>query len=163
MYNAVFLLGSNLGDRLEILNRAIDLLREEIGELRKISSVYETAAWGKTDQDAFLNQVLELETEFLPDRILHATQEIEKKLGRVRQEKWGPRIIDIDILFHANHIQENPELTIPHPQLHLRRFTLLPLAEILPDLQHPTLHKSIAELLEECPDQLPVHLYPFGL
>lgn len=162
MTNVVLLLGSNLGNRLEILSRAIDLLKELVGEITRISSVYESAAWGNLNQSSFLNQVLELQTELLPEQILQQTQAIEKKLGRQKREHWGPREIDIDLLFYGNLIQTNPALTLPHPQLHLRRFTLLPLVEILPDLQHPVLRKPITEILEICPDKLEVHLYHHG-
>ena len=162
MADLILLLGSNLGDRLEYLSKAIHHLQESIGPITRISSVYETAAWGHTEQEAFLNQVLELKTDLLPERVLHETQRIEKLIGRVHLEKWGPRVIDIDILFYAHHIQTAPALSIPHPQLHLRRFTLMPLAEILPDFIHPTLRKSICRLLDECPDQLPVRLYHHG-
>lgn len=162
MADLVLLLGSNLGDRLEFLSRAIHHLQESVGTITKISSVYETAAWGHTDQEAFLNQVIEIQTELLPEKVLHQTQKIEKQLGRVHIGKWGPRVIDIDLLFHDRHIQNAPELILPHPQLHLRRFTLMPLAEILPDLIHPTLRKSVYELLMSCPDKLEVKIYHSG-
>lgn len=162
MADLILLLGSNLGDRLESLSKAIHHLQDSVGTITKISSVYETAAWGNTDQEAFLNQVLELQTELLPEKVLQQTQKIEKLIGRVHLEKWGPRVIDIDILFHDRHVQSAPMLSIPHPQLHLRRFTLMPLAEIAPDLIHPTLHKSVYELLQECPDKLPVQLFHHG-
>jgi 2-amino-4-hydroxy-6-hydroxymethyldihydropteridine diphosphokinase len=157
--NVVLLLGSNLGDRISYLERAINLLRERVGKPIRISSIYETAAWGNTDQNAFLNQVLELQTELSPEEVLTQTQQIETALGRIRTIHWGPREIDIDLLFYGNLVQQTPILTLPHPQLHLRRFTLLPLAEILPGLVHPVLQKTIQELLEECPDNLEAQVF----
>src|SRR6476620_2666671 len=145
MTNAFLLIGSNLGDRLAFLNLAITALQRTAGRLLNISSVYETAAWGNTEQSHFLNQVLELETSLQPEQLLALIHQIEKEAGRVRSEHGGPRELDIDILFFGNHLVNLPELAVPHPQLHLRRFTLLPLAEIAPDLMHPTLHKTIFE------------------
>ncbi|MBK0402340.1 2-amino-4-hydroxy-6-hydroxymethyldihydropteridine diphosphokinase [Adhaeribacter sp. BT258] len=162
MNNAFLLLGSNLGDRLSFLNLAITSLQKTAGEIKNLSSVYETAAWGNTEQQAFLNQVLELETSLLPEQLLAQIHHIEKAAGRVRTEHWGPRELDIDILFFGKLLVNMPNLAVPHPQLHLRRFTLLPLAEIAPDLVHPTLHKSVSELLQICPDTLEAHIYHHG-
>jgi len=156
----VFLLtGSNLGNRLEFLKLAQTELQNKVGKLVKASLIYQTAAWGKTDQADFLNQVLELETDLPAQEILKLNQEIEKAAGRNRKEKWGARELDIDILFYKNLVLETPELTIPHPQLHNRRFTLLPLAEIAPDLVHPKFKKTVAELLKNCPDDLEAEIY----
>ena len=162
MTNAFLLLGSNLGDRLAFLSFAITSLRESAGEIKTLSSVYETAAWGNTEQQAFLNQVLELQTSLLPEQLLAQIHHIEKAAGRVRTEHWGPRELDIDILFFGKQLVNLPDLAVPHPQLHLRRFTLLPLAEIAPDLVHPTLHKTVFDLLQSCPDKLEAHLYHHG-
>jgi 2-amino-4-hydroxy-6-hydroxymethyldihydropteridine diphosphokinase len=120
------------------------------------SSIYETAAWGKNDQPAFLNQVLEIETALSPPQLLKTILAIEENIGRVRQEKYGPRIIDIDILLFNDEVLHLPMLKIPHPQLQNRRFVLVPLAEIAPDLIHPVFKKTIAELLAICPDKLEV-------
>jgi len=155
--NKVFLLiGGNMGDRLQNLRQAKAVLQQTCGPVVQESAIYETAAWGKTDQEAFLNQALVLETN-LPARELLATiLLVEEKLGRRRMEKFGPRIIDIDIIFYNDAVIDEPGLTVPHPQLPYRRFVLTPLNEIAPDLVHPVLNKTIAELLLECEDGLEV-------
>ena len=150
------LLGGNLGDRPAYLQQARDKIATAVGPVMRSSGRYETAAWGKTDQPAFLNQVLEVQTELSPEQVLQTINAIEYDLGRIRAEHWGSRVIDIDILFYDDLVQQSQRLTIPHPQLHLRRFTLQPLAEIAPQLVHPVLQKSIRELLQECPDKLEV-------
>src|SRR5581483_1173892 len=155
--NKVFLLiGGNMGDRLQNLRQAKAVLQQTCGPVVQESAIYETAAWGKTDQEAFLNQALVLETN-LPARELLATiLLVEEKLGRRRMEKFGPRIIDIDIIFYNDAVIDEPGLTVPHPQLPYRRFVLTPLNEIAPALVHPVLNKTIAELLLECEDGLEV-------
>lgn len=153
------LLGGNLGDRTTYLQQACDKIMSQIGALRKKSSLYETAAWGKTDQPSFLNQVLEVETNLQPEALLHAIHEIEKELGRARFEHWGSRVIDIDILFYDALVLQTQRLTIPHPHLHTRRFTLVPLAEVAPDLKHPVLQKNMVQLLANCTDELEVTVY----
>lgn len=150
------LLGGNLGDRTLYLQQARESIAVQVGSIKKASALYETAAWGKTDQPSFLNQVLEVETKLSPEDVLQTINTIEHELGRERLEHWGARVIDIDILFYDALVQQTQRLTIPHPQLHLRRFTLLPLQEIAPELQHPVLKQSIAQLLETCPDALDV-------
>lgn len=156
----IFLLtGSNLGNRLESLETAKAELQKRVGKLMHESSVYETAAWGKTDQADFLNQVLEFETELPPKEILKINQEIEKEAGRNRKEKWGARELDIDILFYDDLVLNLPDLVIPHPQLQNRRFTLMPLAEIASDFVHPVFEKTVAELLKNCPDKLEAKVY----
>jgi 2-amino-4-hydroxy-6-hydroxymethyldihydropteridine diphosphokinase len=148
------LLGGNLGDRTLYLQQARETIAKQVGTIVQASAIYETAAWGKTDQPSFLNQVLQVSTDLSPERVLQTINTIEHDLGRERLEHWGARVIDIDILFYDNLVQQTQRLTIPHPQLHLRRFTLLPLQEISPDLVHPGLKQTIAELLEYCPDKL---------
>ncbi|MCX6219311.1 2-amino-4-hydroxy-6-hydroxymethyldihydropteridine diphosphokinase [Spirosoma sp.] len=147
------LLGANLGNRVQTLNRAVDLISERVGPVLHGSSFYETAPWGVTDQPAYVNQVLAVETTFLPEEVLIQTQGIEQELGRVRLEKWGARVIDIDILFYDQLMLRTDALTIPHPLLHQRRFTLVPLAEIAPDFVHPILQKTTLELLADCEDE----------
>src|SRR5512138_373431 len=154
MNTAYLLIGGNLGDRKENLSKAIELINEQCGVVRKASSLYETAAWGITDQPSFLNQALEISTSHNAKQLMRKILRIEEMMGRVRKEKFGPRIIDIDILFYKNEIHDLRFLKIPHPELQNRRFVLTPLAEIDPGLQHPVLNKTIAELLEECPDNL---------
>lgn len=153
------LLGGNLGDRLRYLEMAREKIAVQIGPIMQSSALYETAAWGKTDQPAFINQVLEVQTPLAPEQVLQHINGIEQELGRVRQEHWGARVIDIDILFYSDLVQQTQRLTIPHPQLHLRRFTLLPLAEIAPKLVHPVLGESITHLLKTCPDPLDARVH----
>jgi 2-amino-4-hydroxy-6-hydroxymethyldihydropteridine diphosphokinase len=155
--NKVFLLiGGNMGDRLQNLHQAIALLSATCGPVIQQSAVYETAAWGKTDQAAFLNQALLLTTSLTPQELIATILSVEEQLGRRRMEKNGPRVIDIDIIFYNNVVMHEPHLTIPHPQLQNRRFVLVPLQEIAPAFVHPVLHKTITELLEECEDELGV-------
>ena len=156
MSTAHLLIGGNLGDRKENLLTAISLIDEQCGALTKSSSIYETEAWGKTDQPSFLNQALEISTSLNARQLIRKILKIEKEMGRVRKEKLGPRIIDIDILLFENEIHDLRFLKIPHPEMQNRRFVLVPLAEINSTLQHPVLKKTIAELLEECPDNLEV-------
>ncbi|UKT66103.1 2-amino-4-hydroxy-6-hydroxymethyldihydropteridine diphosphokinase [Pedobacter mucosus] len=150
---AYLLLGGNLGDRNANLKRAISLLTEEVGELVAISSVYETAAWGKTDQPSFLNQAISIKTLLSAEQVLEKALNIENVLGRIRNEKWGERIIDIDIiLFGSKIINDEGRLQIPHPHMQLRNFVLIPLAEIAPNIVHPVLGKTILEILEDISD-----------
>ena len=160
--NLFLLLGANLGHRAQTLTEAARQIGEQIGPIVKESSLYETSAWGLTDQPAFLNQVLRLETSLSPEAVLARTQAIETALGRVRHEHWDARTIDIDLLFYSDLILTTDSLTLPHPYLHLRRFTLVPLAEIAPDFVHPVFSKTSAELLAECEDegQVLLHLLP---
>ncbi|PKV76322.1 2-amino-4-hydroxy-6-hydroxymethyldihydropteridine diphosphokinase [Pontibacter ramchanderi] len=153
------LLGGNLGDRPLYLSHARERIAAQIGSIAQSSALYETAAWGKTDQPAFLNQVLEVQTDLSPEQVLQGIHGIEQELGRIRHEHWGARVIDIDILFYDQLVLQSQRLTIPHPQLHLRRFTLLPLSEIAPHLLHPALNTTVTQLLQDCPDELPVQVY----
>ena len=159
MPEVYLLLGGNLGDRTSYLADARKRIAAAIGSITHCSKLYETAAWGKTDQPAFLNQVLEVQTELSPEQVLRVVNTLEQELGRVRLEHWGARVIDIDILFYGELVLQSQRLTIPHPQLHLRRFTLMPLAEIAPQLEHPVLGTTIEFLLETCPDTLEVREY----
>ncbi|MBC7891547.1 MAG: 2-amino-4-hydroxy-6-hydroxymethyldihydropteridine diphosphokinase [Sphingobacteriaceae bacterium] len=152
MTTVFLLLGSNLGDRPATLRRAVDLLQTQVGNVKKTSGLYETAPWGNTDQPAFLNQAVELSTELPPLELLKTTQSIEEALGRVRREKWGARVIDIDLLFFGTEILDFSDLKIPHPYLPERRFALAPLAELAPEFVHPGLRKTVSALLAECVD-----------
>jgi len=156
MSTAHLLIGGNLGNRKENLSKAVSLITEQCGSLTRSSSIYETEAWGKTDQPSFLNQALEISTTLNARQLMRKILKIEKEIGRIRKEKLGPRIIDIDILLFGNEIHDLRFLKIPHAEMQNRRFVLVPLAEIDPNLQHPVLKKTIAELLEECPDNLQV-------
>ncbi|HEY2581431.1 MAG TPA: 2-amino-4-hydroxy-6-hydroxymethyldihydropteridine diphosphokinase [Mucilaginibacter sp.] len=154
MFDVFLLLGSNLGDRKQLLQQAITQIEKDIAPVLKSSSVYETQAWGKTNEPDYLNQVVMLQTNLPPQKLLEATLSIENTLGRQRQEKWGSRTIDIDILFYGKIIINEENLYIPHPELHKRRFTLEPLAEIAPELLHPILNKNILQLKNELKDSL---------
>ena len=152
----LILLGSNLGDRQENLDQARQEISRFVGEIITTSSIYKTAAWGNTQQPDFYNQVIEIRSPHDPHQLILATQKIEQTMGRIRKEKWGPRIIDIDMLFYGDSIISNENLTIPHPEISNRRFTLLPLAEVAPDFMHPVLKKNVHQLLKACKDNLPV-------
>ncbi len=157
--NQVYLsLGSNEGDRVLWFKKALHQIEDCCGAIINKSSIYETAAWGKSDQPDFLNMVVLVATELQPLELLKTTQKIETLLGRKREIKWGPRTLDIDILFYNNLVSIIENLTIPHPFVHERRFTLLPMSEITPNYIHPVLNKTISELLEICPDRLSVKL-----
>ena len=157
MNDGIFLLlGSNQGDSLHHLAEAARRVGENTGEIVARSSVYRTAAWGVADQPDFHNQVLEIRSGYSPSRLLEKLLAIEGAMGRVRGKKWGPRIIDLDILLYGQQVVNTDTLRIPHPGIPERRFTLVPLAEIAPHLLHPLLHKTIATLLRECTDSLPV-------
>jgi 2-amino-4-hydroxy-6-hydroxymethyldihydropteridine diphosphokinase len=157
MKTGIFLsLGSNQGDRSTNLHDARVKLQKQVGKIVRASAIYSTAAWGVTDQPDFLNQVIEIQTTLSPGALLDKTHAIEKSLGRIRTGKWGARIIDIDILLYRDAALNTTHLVLPHPEIANRRFVLIPFAEIAADHQHPTLHKSIQTLLDECPDQLAV-------
>jgi 2-amino-4-hydroxy-6-hydroxymethyldihydropteridine diphosphokinase len=156
MNDVFLLLGGNLGDREMYLQKAIQLIDSEIGKIVKKSALYQTQAWGKTDEPDYLNQVVQLQTELSPEVILQKILDIEKTMGRRREEKWGSRIIDIDILFYNVLIISEPGLVIPHPELHKRRFTLAPMSEIAPGFVHPVLNKTIVQLKSELNDNLHV-------
>jgi 2-amino-4-hydroxy-6-hydroxymethyldihydropteridine diphosphokinase len=156
---AALLLGSNVGDRPGYLLLANEKIGKAAGKITSVSNLYETAPWGITDQRSFLNQAILLETELEPRGLLDVLLDIEMQLGRERREKWGPRIIDIDILYYDNRIVNEAHLTIPHPFLPERRFSLMPLNEITPQWIHPGIQKSVSQMLEECTDQGEVVLY----
>jgi len=156
MPKTYLLLGTNLADKLGNLSKTLEQLKEKVGTLQKTSAVYETMPWGIENQNIFLNQVICLESQLSPEELLETTQKIEKEMGRVRLEKWGERLIDIDILYYENQIIDIKDLQIPHPQIPFRRFTLVPLVEIAPDFIHPILNISQKTLLENCSDNLGV-------
>lgn len=138
-------LGSNLGDRLSNLQNAIVNLSPKV-QLVTQSSIYETEPWGYSDQPAFLNQVIKAETALDPIELLTFLKDVEVLMGRQETFRFGPRLIDIDILFYDDLILETTNLTIPHPRIGERAFVLVPLAEIAPDLRHPVSSKSIQQL-----------------
>ena len=142
-------IGSNLGDRYDNCHRAIELLKKSGLIVSKQSSMYETEPWGVTGQPAFVNMAIEIETELAPQRLLALLKRIEKEMGRQETARWGPRIIDLDILIYDEIVLQNDALTIPHPLMHEREFVLGPLSEIAKDLLHPVLKKKISDLLRD--------------
>lgn len=142
-------LGTNMGNHIQNLEKAKDLIGMRIGTIKCASSIIDTAAWGNTDQSNFSNQVLLVTTQLDMDDLFTQTQEIEKIMGRTKTIHWGPRIIDIDILYFNNEHRASDQLTIPHPYLAERKFVLDSLNEIAADFMHPVLHKTNAMLLEE--------------
>jgi 2-amino-4-hydroxy-6-hydroxymethyldihydropteridine diphosphokinase len=156
MNSAYLITGGNMGQRDEQLAYAARLIEERCGTVIDRSSLYETAAWGKTDQNSFLNQALVLVTSLNARDLLNEILYIENLMGRDRVEKYGPRIIDIDIIFFNHQIIREDGLTIPHPEMAKRRFVLEPLNQVIPAYIHPVYYKTVSELLERCDDKLPV-------
>ncbi|MCC6459379.1 MAG: 2-amino-4-hydroxy-6-hydroxymethyldihydropteridine diphosphokinase [Saprospiraceae bacterium] len=150
--NVYLCLGSNLGDRAANLRTASALISKQLGKPAKQSHVYETEPWGNKEQDAFLNQVIMINTVLDPRGLLEGIAKIEKEMGRTKTEKWGPRLIDIDVLFYGKRIVRDKGLEIPHPELHKRAFVLVPLMEIAPELEHPVLKQQIDALYMACDD-----------
>lgn len=152
MATAYLSLGSNLGDRLRLIQEAVAALTVEAGPVTALSSLYETEPWGFSSPHRFLNVALALETTLSPETLLAVTQHIERDLGRTHKSvdgRYADRTIDIDLLFVGDAVLDTPALTLPHPRLHLRRFVLEPLCEIAPDLCHPLLRKCVSQLLAE--------------
>jgi 2-amino-4-hydroxy-6-hydroxymethyldihydropteridine diphosphokinase len=155
MTDGIFLLlGSNLGDQISQLARA-RLKLASAGIIRS-SGIYRSAAWGPIEQPDFANQVIEIAYHGTPEALLSLILDIEKEMGRIRKEKWGPRLIDIDILYFHQKIRNTSRLILPHPEITRRRFTLVPMAELAPDFIHPVLQESQQILLEKCEDPLEV-------
>ncbi|WP_149913083.1 2-amino-4-hydroxy-6-hydroxymethyldihydropteridine diphosphokinase [Sphingobacterium cavernae] len=150
------LLGANLSDPITQLEQARELLKQKLGNLVKESSIYQSEAWGVEDQPVFLNQVLLIETDKSADESLLICQNIENELGRIRKEKWGARLIDIDILYFNSEIIDKPLLKIPHPYIQDRKFTLQPLCEVANSYKHPKLNLTNEQLLLICKDNLEV-------
>ena len=163
MNGIYLLLGSNLGNRLEYLKEAANLLAKQKIKIIDESSIYETEPWGQKNQDWFLNIILEVTTSLDPNSLLTTILSIENQLGRNRKEKWGERCIDIDILYFFNEELTTEKLNIPHPGIPDRRFTLVPLAEMAPLEIHPTLNKNHIELLAECSNPLDCKLTDYKL
>lgn len=153
MSTAYLLIGGNLGNRSAYLQQATQLIQQSCGNIVHSSAIYETAAWGVTDQPSFYNQALALETSLEPAALMQQLLRIEAQMGRKRTLKMGPRIIDLDILLIDGLILSTGLLTLPHPALPFRRFALLPLCEIAPAIIHPVLQQSIRQLLDECGDE----------
>jgi 2-amino-4-hydroxy-6-hydroxymethyldihydropteridine diphosphokinase len=150
---AYILLGTNLGDKITNLKTASDKISSLCGNIIIRSGIYETSPWGITDQPSFLNQVIKIESKFTAEKLLENLLFIEKEMGRVRNIKWGERIIDLDILYFNDEIIVKENLKIPHPELHNRKFTLVPLNEIAADYKHPVLNVTNQQLLNRCTDK----------
>jgi len=144
-------IGSNLGNRQENCRKAIRQLYLRGVKVVKESSMIETEPWGVTDQPCFINMAVEAETDLAPDRLFAIFKDIEMQMGRTDAVRWGPRVIDLDILFYDDMVLDTPELKIPHPYLHERDFVLIPLAEIAPEKIHPVLQKSVRRLCSDLP------------
>jgi 2-amino-4-hydroxy-6-hydroxymethyldihydropteridine diphosphokinase len=142
-------LGSNLGDRRALIASALERLRP-----RRVSAVVETEPWGVAGQPRFLNAVAELETDLAPGALLDRLLDLERDLGRVRAERWGPRTMDLDLLLYGDRRVDTPSLTLPHPRLHERRFVLEGLAELCPDLRVPGLDRTVRDLLDHCGERV---------
>lgn len=157
MNSVYLLLGGNIGNVLASFVRAKEHIRNHIGTIKKESPVYYTEPWGLKNTDMFYNQALLTETKLSPEHLLSSIQRIESRMGRKRRKGIiESRIIDIDILFYNNVVFNEKDLEIPHPRLHLRKFTLIPMTDLNPDLKHPVFDKTIHQLLEECDDELKV-------
>jgi 2-amino-4-hydroxy-6-hydroxymethyldihydropteridine diphosphokinase len=141
-------LGTNLGNRLANLRAAVASMPPEINALAE-SHVYETPPWGYEDQPEFLNMVVKAETDLEPEPLLKYLKQLESKLGREQNFRWGPRLIDLDILFYDDLVIDTPPLVLPHPRLHERAFVLVPLIDVAPDLIHPVFHRKVRDLLAE--------------
>ena len=146
-------LGSNIGDRIYYLETAQQQLQQKIGLITTCSPIYETPAWGNTNQANFYNLALSINTHLYPLEFLAICQDIENDLGRQRTEHWGARTLDIDIIAIDQQIIIHPDLKIPHPYMQDRKFVLQPLLDIVPDWTHPILKKNLRKLLEICPDK----------
>lgn len=151
-------LGTNMGNRAENLKKAIHAIELNLGHIVRQSSVYETKPWGNSNQPDFFNQVILIHSNKTPEECLLILFSIEKQMGRIREEKWGARIIDLDLLYVNGFIMKTETLSLPHPGITERKFVLIPLVEIAPDFVHPELQKNQRQLLNECPDFLEVKL-----
>lgn len=160
MATAFIGLGSNIRDRKKNIEEAVTLLENTPDiKIEKRSSLYITDPIGYVGQDFFLNAVIEISTMLSPRDLLHRCLEIEEQMGRVRIMEWGPRLIDLDLLLYGEDIIEDEELIVPHPLMHNRRFVLIPLVEIAPDVIHPKLHQTASELLYSLKDGHKVEKY----
>ena len=160
--SAFVLLGSNLGDRELLVNQACKMMGKRCGEIVAKSRLYESEPWGFKAEQWFLNQVVKIETTLSPDELMQELLEIEKELGRdrsVRHKGYVSRPMDLDILYFGNEIIDTQMVVVPHPRLHQRRFTLLPLCDVAPDFVHPVMNKTNLQLLDECQDAGKVHIY----
>lgn len=156
MNKTYLLLGSNMGNSKNNVAKTVVQIQNQIGQVIRQSDLYSTAAWGNTKQPDFLNQVIIVSTKLTARQTMEVILGIEEKMGRIRTVKNAPRIIDIDILLFNKEIINRAELVVPHPQIQNRRFVLVPLNELSPNLKHPVLNKTVHQLLINCPDHLNV-------
>ncbi|MCD4731745.1 MAG: 2-amino-4-hydroxy-6-hydroxymethyldihydropteridine diphosphokinase [Bacteroidales bacterium] len=162
MSKVVLLLGSNLGNRKNFLDKAIELIKSEVGFISKVSSIYESEPWGFNSNNLFLNQVIIIESTYQPQTILKKLQQIEKELGKkIKSPTYQNRTIDIDILFYDEIQMESENLKIPHPRLHLRQFTMIPLVEIAGDYIHPVLGQRLDMLATNSTDNKTVKVFEY--
>ncbi len=159
MEEVVFIIGGNMGNRSDLISKAKYLLQDSLGDPILLSSIYETAAWGKKSSGDYLNQVLVFDSDFSPHELLAIGQNIENSLGRIRVEKWTDRTMDVDILYIGQKIVYHPDLAIPHPHIAQRRFVLEPVTEVLPDFIHPVFKLTNQQLLENCGDNSAVRIF----
>ena len=160
MKNIFLGIGTNLGNREANLNEAITRINELTGPVGTLSSVYETDPWGFQSDNRFLNMVIKIETDHSPQGLMEEIFLIEENMGRIRSgSQYSSRVIDIDILLFENLIIKEKNLVVPHPRMHQRRFVLVPMCEIEPDIVHPVLKKTVASLLETCLDKSKVKMY----
>jgi 2-amino-4-hydroxy-6-hydroxymethyldihydropteridine diphosphokinase len=150
---AYIAIGSNLGDREEYLRSALRGIERVVGNIIALSPVYETEPWGETRQNKYLNAVCLVLTDLQPEQLLYGLQALERWMGKKKLTRWGPRTIDLDIIYYGEKIIVEKDLIIPHPNMYLRNFVLTPLMDIAPDMIHPVLKKTTRSLLSECPDQ----------
>lgn len=153
---ALLILGSNLGNRLENLQEACKRLDQKAGRILQKSRVYETQPWGNTDQPEFLNMAVRLETKSTPEELLRAVLQIEKEMGRTRDQKWAPRIIDIDLVMFSDLVIQTPELIVPHPEMHHRNFVLVPCMDVAAGWVHPVFEQTVEDLYWNNEDPLDV-------
>lgn len=153
-HRLIIAIGSNQGDWSVVLEQSLLLIGQSIGRVESISPIYNTPAWGNTDQPDFKNGVLSVITSLEPHTCLEQLLKIEVQMGRVRKEKWGPRILDLDILFYDSKVIQSPTLVVPHPFIEERQFVLQPLADILPNYVHPVNGKTIEDLLHQLPEKV---------
>ena len=147
-------LGSNMGDCVWTMQEALEMIDQLEGTtVKKVSSFYQTRAWGITDQPDFVNAAAEISTKLPAEMLMNDLLDIENRLGRVRRERWGPRVIDIDLLLFDNLTLFSEKLHVPHPEFHKRKFVLVPLCEIAPEIIHPGFNKNILQLLGLCADE----------
>lgn len=159
MEKLILIIGGNLGDKAALIEKAKEKLVKKIGDLLVSSSIFETEAWGGKSSGNYLNQILVFQSDQKPEKILKHIWQIEKECGRERNEKWGDRTMDIDILYYGRKIISDIDLTIPHAYIEERKFVLVPLVEIMPEFIHPILGKTQIELLKTCTDISKVKKY----